>query len=65
MTKKTTVGQTSSTAVCYETIESFARLEIQRWGKWGHSTFLLAERSSASRARKSRMSPLFWDMVGA
>ena len=31
MTKKTTVGQTSSTAVCYETIESFARLEIQRW----------------------------------
>lgn len=31
MTKKTIVAQMPSTAVCYETIESFARLEIQRW----------------------------------
>jgi transposase-like protein len=29
--KKTIVAQSESTAVCYETLESFARLEIQRW----------------------------------
>jgi putative transposase len=31
MKKKTIVAQSESTAVCYETLESFARLEIQRW----------------------------------
>src|SRR3989304_4958434 len=31
MKKKTIVAQMESTAVCYETLESFARLEIQRW----------------------------------
>ena len=31
MKKKTTIVQTESTAVCYDTLESFARLEIQRW----------------------------------
>ena len=31
MRKKTIVAQMPSTAVCYETLESFARLEIQRW----------------------------------
>jgi transposase-like protein len=29
--QQTTVMQTESTAVCYDTLESFARLEIQRW----------------------------------
>lgn len=31
MKKKTIVRQMPSTAVCYETLESFARAEIQRW----------------------------------
>lgn len=31
MNKKTIVAQLESTAVCYDTLESFARLEIQRW----------------------------------
>lgn len=31
MKQKTIVAQSESTAVCYDTLESFARLEIQRW----------------------------------
>ena len=31
MREKIIVAQTESTAVCYDTLESFARLEIQRW----------------------------------
>lgn len=31
MKKKTIVTRMPSTAVCYETLEPFARLEIQHW----------------------------------